>query len=223
MYENFYKIDEDKQQRIVEAAMLEFSKYGYQKTSTEQVAKAAGISKSMIFHYFGSKALLFNFLVDYTCDLLLEHYEDFLSQIKELDYIERYHLASMYKQQSYKENRNLTEFSLVLFLSPDEVSLTEEVAEKFARLQQLQVDYAKDMHAEKKDSRLRKDLPKEVSLKYIKWILDGYSQELIMRLKNQDVTQMVFDEDWKDFDQILENLKRLFYHSEGDNNEGYNS
>ena len=69
MYEKFLALDENKRDIILRAALQEFGKYGYKKTSVEQIAESAGISKSMVFHYFGSKLSLFEFLASFTADI----------------------------------------------------------------------------------------------------------------------------------------------------------
>ena len=40
---------------VLNAALKEFSSQGYDKASTNIIAKEAGISKALIFHYVNSK------------------------------------------------------------------------------------------------------------------------------------------------------------------------
>ncbi len=47
------------QNKIIEAAIKVFAQYGYDKASTTLIAKAAGLSKGLIFHYFGNKSDLY--------------------------------------------------------------------------------------------------------------------------------------------------------------------
>lgn len=49
--------------QILEAALSCFAKHGYDKTSTEAIAKAAGVSQGIIFHHFGTKEGLFSAIV----------------------------------------------------------------------------------------------------------------------------------------------------------------
>ena len=48
--EKFLKLDDEKRDRILNAAMKEF-RYGYVKASTDIIVKEAGISKGLLFHY----------------------------------------------------------------------------------------------------------------------------------------------------------------------------
>ena len=75
--ERFLNLDKDKQNRIINAALEEFQ-YGYKKASTDAMVKKAGVSKGLIFHYFGSKEGLYNFIIDYAHDLLEVDYFDAL-------------------------------------------------------------------------------------------------------------------------------------------------
>ena len=59
---NFEKASQEKQRAIINAGFLCFGQNGYQKTSAADVAKAAGISKASLFHYFGSKKEMYLFL-----------------------------------------------------------------------------------------------------------------------------------------------------------------
>ncbi len=47
-------MEEEKRERVIDAALKEFSK-GYMAANTDVIVKAAGISKGLVFHYFGSK------------------------------------------------------------------------------------------------------------------------------------------------------------------------
>lgn len=64
MYEKFLAISEEKQKAIKEAAILIFSEHGYEKAKTDEICKKAGISKGLLFHYFGSKKNLYLYLLD---------------------------------------------------------------------------------------------------------------------------------------------------------------
>jgi AcrR family transcriptional regulator len=50
---------QERREDILEAAQVEFAEYGLDGTSTEQIAKRAGISQPYIFRLFGTKKELF--------------------------------------------------------------------------------------------------------------------------------------------------------------------
>jgi len=59
MTEIFLRIPEEKQLRVLQAAIDEFAEYGYEHTNTNRIAKAADISVGSLFKYFDSKEDLF--------------------------------------------------------------------------------------------------------------------------------------------------------------------
>lgn len=211
MYENFYKLSKDKQKQILDGAMVEFSSYGYKKTSIAQIAKAGNISKSMVFHYFNTKEDLFNFLVIYTCDYFKRAIDDFLTDLEKLDYIERYSLSAKKKLERFNENNSLVRFSGAILYTESGGNLSKEAKEKLDYIKKLSNEYESLLHKEKKDTKLRRDMPKEMSLRYIKWIIDGFTQEIIKKIHMENIADVNFDKNWEEFDYLLEDLKKLFY------------
>ena len=49
----------ESREKIIRAAFKEFGEHGYEGASTNQICLAAGISKGLLYHYFGSKEKLF--------------------------------------------------------------------------------------------------------------------------------------------------------------------
>lgn len=55
MNEKFFALPEEKQQAILNAGYRVFSQNSYKKSPMSEVAETAGISKSLLFHYFHNK------------------------------------------------------------------------------------------------------------------------------------------------------------------------
>lgn len=66
MNEKFFDLKKEKQDRMINAALKVFSQGGYKHASTDDIVREAGISKGLLFHYFGSKLGLYSFLFDYS-------------------------------------------------------------------------------------------------------------------------------------------------------------
>ena len=71
MNDKFFDLKQEKQDRIINAALKVFAKNSYRHASTDEVVKEAGISKGLIFHYFESKAGLYEFLFEYSARFML--------------------------------------------------------------------------------------------------------------------------------------------------------
>ena len=53
----------DKQEMIIDAALEVFREKGYANARMADIARRAGVSYGLVYHYFGSKEVLFNLIV----------------------------------------------------------------------------------------------------------------------------------------------------------------
>lgn len=79
MNDKFFNLKREKQDRFINAALKIFSEHGYQKASTDDIVKEAGISKGLLFHYFGSKLGLYEFVYNYSTKLFMMEYGGIVS------------------------------------------------------------------------------------------------------------------------------------------------
>jgi AcrR family transcriptional regulator len=59
---------EERRGRVLQAANFCFSRWGYQKTSVDQIARKAEVSKGLVFVFFGTKEALFQAVVNDTLE-----------------------------------------------------------------------------------------------------------------------------------------------------------
>lgn len=69
----FFALPEEKRQRIINAGFRVFSSGAYKKCPVAEIAAEAGISKSLLFHYFADKLELYMFLWDEAARLTMEY------------------------------------------------------------------------------------------------------------------------------------------------------
>ncbi|KAF0194466.1 MAG: hypothetical protein FD169_1787 [Bacillota bacterium] len=50
---------------FINAGLTAFSRCGYRKCSVSDIAALAGVAKSMIFHYFGTKKNMYFYLIEF--------------------------------------------------------------------------------------------------------------------------------------------------------------
>src|SRR6478735_4724930 len=63
-----------REQQLLRAAVTAFSQGGYAGTTTDQVARLAGVSQPYVIRLFGTKQHLFLAAVGYACDRIEEHF-----------------------------------------------------------------------------------------------------------------------------------------------------
>ena len=62
--QTFLNLDKEKQKKLLDIAMKEFSKYSYPAVSINQIIQNAGISRGSFYMYFKDKDDLFEYLVE---------------------------------------------------------------------------------------------------------------------------------------------------------------
>lgn len=90
---------------IATTAAKLFSAKGYIETSMEDVAAAAKISKGGMYHYFGSKCDILNYILSTFMDFVLENAEQDLQQIA--DPAEKIRLLILRHVKTYSEHMYL--------------------------------------------------------------------------------------------------------------------
>lgn len=65
MNAKFFDLKQEKQDRMVNAALKIFALNGYEHASTDEIVREAQISKGLLFHYFDSKIGVYSFIYDY--------------------------------------------------------------------------------------------------------------------------------------------------------------
>lgn len=126
MYSAFEKQPQEKKELIINVAIEEFVKNGYEKTSTDIITSRAGISKGILFHYFKSKKNLYLYLVNYSMDLLTEKSMGALKEVKSEDFFERVNEIYLLKHQIMGPYIKETQLLTDSFFNPP-VAVNEEM------------------------------------------------------------------------------------------------
>ena len=68
MNQKFFNLPQERQDLIRNSAMVEFGEGSFKKTSADSIARRAGVSKSLLFHYFKDKRELYLYLFQYAIE-----------------------------------------------------------------------------------------------------------------------------------------------------------
>lgn len=69
---NFENISDEKKEQIITKGIEIFSKFSFVEARTDLITREAGISKGLLFYYFGSKKNFYLYLFNHTIDLLTQ-------------------------------------------------------------------------------------------------------------------------------------------------------
>lgn len=104
IYSKFNNLKAEKQKQIINAAIKEFVRNGFEKASTNEIVKRANISKGSLFNYFNSKKDLYLYLIEYSSKAIVNLNEEIdLSETDLFKRIERVALQKFYVQQKYPQ------------------------------------------------------------------------------------------------------------------------
>jgi TetR/AcrR family transcriptional regulator len=101
--------DGTSREKIIEGAIQVFAQHGYEQASTTRIARVAGLSKGLIFHYFGSKADLYVTTYQEAIAIMVER---IFSRIDfaETDILRRFRDTVWLKLQLMREYPDIFEF-----------------------------------------------------------------------------------------------------------------
>jgi len=109
--EKFLKLPEEKQRKIIYAAIRVFAEKEYKHASTDRMAELAGISKGLLFFYFKNKKSLYLYVYDYLIGLIVRQLED-MDFKEEHDFFKLFELSIRVKSTLLKDNPYIHGFLL---------------------------------------------------------------------------------------------------------------
>ena len=121
MNEKFFSLPQARQDLIRNSAMLEFGEGSFKKTSADAIAKRAGISKGLLFHYFKDKRELYLYLFQYAIEQSVgQYFTDALYQ-GETDFFRALELGHKIKMDLVRRLPGLFRFVMRSYYEQDSV------------------------------------------------------------------------------------------------------
>ncbi|MEG0775764.1 TetR/AcrR family transcriptional regulator [Clostridium sp.] len=201
--EKFLNLPVEKQKTTIDAALKAFGANGYKKTSVSDIASAAGISKAMIFHYFGTKKALYLYLVDLCGNTIInEVTEKFDSTIT--DFFDRIKLSTEIEIAVMKKYAAMPSFLVSMYYESDE----EVVGDIKARITQGEDFRSKIAFAGTDVSKFKDNVDLKLVMKMLSWIGDGFTNQFSGK------EEVDFEVGAKEFYDCMDLLKLNFYKEE---------
>lgn len=93
--EVFNKLEESKKDKILDAAVEEFSLHGFRQASVNRMVERVGIAKGSLFQYFGSKEGLFEVIFQHAVELVRQVLRKVKRSTSDADFFERIKESTM--------------------------------------------------------------------------------------------------------------------------------
>lgn len=198
---DFEQADGRKIQAIEKAAMQEFAARGYDLASTNNIVKNAGISKGLLFHYFKSKADLYEYMVVRCIDLLVEYLYERID-FSESDLFERLKQIGRLKMEIFREYPYLYEFVMRTNFSESNAEMKQLAAGvQQERLKDIEQNTLKGVDY----TRFKEGLDIEKSMT----VLSITAEEIVKRKTMEGNIDM--EEVYELMNGYLDYFKKLFY------------
>lgn len=169
MNDKFFKLPLEKQQRIINAAYKVFSQSNYKKAPMSEIAEEGGISKALLFHYFGNKKGLYLYLWINAMEMTRKAVREYKT-LETNDFFEMLKRSLLSKCSLMRDYPHMYAFSLRAYY--------ETASEIKSAIQENFSDVSKTSEMivfEKMDtSRLRKDIDLKTMYDEIFYAIDGY-------------------------------------------------
>lgn len=199
-------LEEKRRDAILNAALKEFATRGFDDASTNIIAKEAGISKALMFHYVNSKKELFLFTYDYFTDLMDKEYFE-LMNFSEKDIFDRLRQSYLLQLELLLKYPWIFEFNKVSTVTKSE-EINKELEERLKRKQSLCYETMFDLIDE---SRFREGLDFEKSKQFIFWANVGFTNQILEDIRNSENNELDYDKIIVRIDGYFNELRKLFY------------
>jgi len=206
MFSKFLNLPQEKQERILDAAIKEFAQNGFDKASTNEIIKEAGISKGLLFHYFKNKKTLYLYLYDYSMDLFMKDFynkinmdeTDVFIKLQEClviksELIMKYPELLVFIEVAYKETQNEVKSDLQLI---NESLIVSSYAQIFGNIDK---------------SKFKDGLDIEKCINIIIWTIDGFRADAMKKDKLLVSNKEAYEKAFAEADVYMDILKNSFY------------
>ena len=85
----FSRLEDEKQERILNTAVEEFAEHGFRQASVNRMVQRLGIAKGSLFQYFGTKEGLFRVIFDHAVELVRGSLRQVKRETEAQDFFER--------------------------------------------------------------------------------------------------------------------------------------
>lgn len=197
------ELDTQRRDAILNAALKEFAVQGYDNASTNVIAKEAGISKALMFHYVSSKQELFLEVYDFFSELMKQEYFK-LMNYEEKDIFDKLYQSYVLQIALMQKYPWITEFSKL-----SGITNSDEINNELEKRKTHSDCYPK-LFEEIDSTKFRKGLDIEMCRQIILWSNIGFTNQLLSEIRSGE-TKVSSDILLKKLNSYFDELKKIFY------------
>jgi TetR/AcrR family transcriptional regulator len=206
MFSKFLNLDTEKQDRIINAAIKEFAQKGYDHASTNEIVKEAGISKGLLFHYFGNKKQMYLYLFDYCYEIIADEFYKNVD-LTERDFFLRIRHSVLIKMELLNKYPDIFKFIEEAYFE-DSLEVKAELEKKIKELNDINIG---KIYEGIDISKFREDMDIKKILKIITWSFEKIGEEELLKAKLSPEHQVDYQKIHLIAEEYFEILTKAFY------------
>ncbi|MBD2865045.1 TetR/AcrR family transcriptional regulator [Paenibacillus oceani] len=175
----FNRLDEEKKERVIRAAIEEFQAHGFEKAKIEIIAQNAEVAKGSIYQYFDDKKELFLYSVTWALNYFMMVI-DRQTPLKEMDVYDYFLSGNRERFELLKKEPLLVAFSTDI-ASGKYGNLTKEANDELNRIGE---EYELKLIANgKKRGTIRNDLDDSILLLFFQGVTEKFTAVIMAKAK----------------------------------------
>lgn len=199
-------LNAERRDAILNSALKEFTSRGFDDASTNVIAKEAGISKALMFHYVSNKQELFLVVYDFFSNLIKKDYFE-LMNYDEKDIFNRLrqsYILQIKLMEKYPWILEYSKLSSVTHSSEINREIEKRKQEEYANC------YPK-LFDDIDTSQFRKELDIEKCKQIIFWSNIGFTNQLLDEIRNTQNSSLNSKLIINKLDNYFDEFKKIFY------------
>ena len=199
MNEKFFNLPIEKQERIINAGYRVFSQNSYKKSPMSEIADAAGISKSLLFHYFLNKKELYMFLWDNCAKTTVQYLTEYKCY-EQKDLFEMMYRGMQAKMEIIRKYPDMARFVIKAYYEKDP-AVCDDIRQSYQKLLNMK---SKATLMKLEPEKFMPGLNLQMMYREMFWAAEGYLWEKVQQ-RSLNMEKM---ED--DFGKLIEFWKSVY-------------
>ncbi len=216
--ETFLNLDEEKQKKIINQAMKEFSEKGYKNGNVGVIAKNAEVSKGSIYQYFDGKKELCLYCVKLACDISFKYVDKAIKVCYDMSIFDYIYFGYKKAWTLFSDEREVYVFLQNIYLDIKS-EISGDVFNIIIKESEPSIKQMKQMiENDKKQGLIRCDISTENVFLYISAISGKFKEGMMIIAKKKG--KEIYDMSFEDFEPFIKDMVSLMKGGIGQNNGG---
>ena len=199
MNEKFFNLPIEKQERIINAGYRVFSQNSYKKSPMSEIADAAGISKSLLFHYFLNKKELYMFLWDNCAKTTVQYLTEYKCY-EQKDLFEMMYRGMQAKMEIIRKYPDMARFVIKAYYEKDP-AVCDDIRQSYQKLLNMK---SKATLMKLEPEKFMPGLNLQMMYREMFWAAEGYLWEKVQQ------GSLNIEEMEDDFGKLIEFWKSVY-------------